>query len=255
MAKVISKFKLRGTIGGITFYKSCDQELAREKGTPGVTKEQFAKNSAFDPIRKHSKEFGSCAKKSRIFRQLAKPLYDKAKDVSFVGRANQLLFEILEEDVHHSRGERSLSNGLSTKDGVALLLDFEGNKLRPLDKVLTVPIAFDWSTTAIKLLQINVMRDIVWPEPEANQVHLQLGIANWNCDLDTFEHCFSDAIVLNHKDELVSLSFSVAPLSNQNLWLAFFHVGFSNKQRKKVKLLPRKWNTTTIIGVKDFIDE
>lgn len=254
MAKVISKFKLRGTLGGITFYKSCDQELAREKGTPGVTKKQFALNSAFDPIRKHSKEFGSCSKKSCVFRQLAKPLYDKAKDVSFAGRVNQLLFEILEEDVHHPRGERSLSNGLLTKDGVSFLLHFEGNKLRPLDKVLSVPIVFDWNTFSITLSQLNVMRDIVWPDPEANQVHLQLGIANWNCDLDTYEHYFSDEIVLDREDKVVPLSFSLAPLSNQDLWLAFFYIGFSNKQRKKVKFLPRKWNTVTIVGVKDFID-
>lgn len=112
MAKVISKLKLSGTIDGITFYKCSDQVLAREKGSPGITKKQFAENPIYDFIKKQSSEFGYCVNKSRVFRQLAKPLFDRAKEVSFAGRVNQLLFEILEEDTLNPKGKRTLEQGL-----------------------------------------------------------------------------------------------------------------------------------------------
>lgn len=250
MAKVISKFKLRGTLGGITFYKSSDQELAREKGTPGITKKQFAENSIFDTIRLHNKEFGLCARKSRIFRLLAKPFYDRAKEVSFAGRVNQLLFEVLEEDILHPRGQRTLEQGLEQQDGVNLLLHFEGNKLRPLQRILKHPVVFDWEQNSISLSELHVDRDIIWPDPDANQAHIQIAIADWDYQNDTFDSHFSNEIVLSrYEDAIVPLLFSLERLSSHHLWLAFIFIGFSNKERRKTKFLHKKWNTATIIGV------
>lgn len=250
MAKVISKLKLSGTIDGITFYKCSDQVLAREKGSPGITKKQFAENPIYDFIKKQSSEFGYCVNKSRVFRQLAKPLFDRAKEVSFAGRVNQLLFEILEEDTLNPKGKRTLEQGLDQPVIDDLLLHFEGNKLRPLKRVLKLPVIFDWKQNTISLTSLHVDRDIVWPTPEANQVHIQVGIADWDYKNDSFEHHFSNEIVLKRDEDIAfPLSFILEPLSARNLWIAFLFIGFSNKERRKTKLLHKKWNTVTIIGV------
>ena len=108
MAKVIAPFNIVGSLNDMTFYEASNQNLVREKGKSGITKKQFKENPIFGRIWEHGTEFGSCSHKSRIFRLLAKLFYDKAKEVSFAGRVNQLLFEILEEDTINPIGKRKL---------------------------------------------------------------------------------------------------------------------------------------------------
>ena len=252
MAKVTAPFEIKGTIDDLNFYKASEQNLVRLKGKPGITKEQFAKNPIFDPIREHGTEFGSCVRKSRVFRLLAKQFYDKAKEVSFAGRVNQLLFEILEEDTTNKKGERKLEIGLQIPELHEIIVNFEANKLRPLNKVVTKKMEFDWTQNKINLTTINTEKDIVWPEPDANQIHFQIAIANWNCKEDLFENHYSNEIILEKTDAEVQLEFEINKLETKDLWLAFIYIGFSNKERRKTKPLHKKWNTTTIIGIQNF---
>lgn len=252
MAKVSAPFEIIGTFDDLTFYKSSDQHLVRTKGKPGISKAQFAKNEIFNPIRTHGIEFGYCSLKSSVFRLLAKQFYDRAKEVSFAGRVNKLLFEILEEDILNKKGERRLENGLQTPDLDEILLHFEGNKLRPLHKVLHKNVTFDWSQIAINFSSINVEKDINWPAVEANLIHLQLAIANWNCTEDTFENHYSNEIILERSNTLAPLAFQLSTPQTNDLWIAFIFIGFSNKERRKMKPLHKKWNTTTIIGILNF---
>lgn len=124
MAKVIAPFKIVGTLDDLVFYISGDGNFVREKGMPGVTKEQFKANPVFDRIRQQSTEFGSCVVQSRVFRLLFKQFYDRAKEVSFAGRVNQLLFDILKEDQENPIGKRKIASGLATQEGKEFLLGF-----------------------------------------------------------------------------------------------------------------------------------
>ncbi|MEL1247929.1 hypothetical protein [Flavobacterium helocola] len=252
MAKVTAPFEIEGTIDDLNFFKSSGQNLVRLKGNSGISKEQFANNPIFDPIREHATEFGSCVRKARVFRLLAKQFYDKAKEVSFAGRVNQLLFEIVEEDTTNKRGERKLEIGIQIPELEEILLNFDGNKLRPLNKVLKKKITYDWKQNKINLPSINTEKDINWPEPEANQIHFQLAIANWNYTEDKFENHYSNEITLEKTNTEASLEFKISELKTKDLWIAFIYIGFSNKERRKTKPLHKKWNTTTIIGIKNF---
>ncbi|WP_290819757.1 hypothetical protein [Flavobacterium sp.] len=252
MAKVTAPFKIKGTLSGINFYDVSGQNLAREKGKSGITKQQFANSEKFNHIREHGTEFGSCVLKSRVFRLLAKQFYDKAKEVSFAGRVNKLLFEILEEDTQNKIGERKLENGLQIPELNEILVNFEGNKTRPLKKVLNKKTSFDWKQNKINLPTINVEKDINWPEPEANRIHIQLAIANWNYIEDTFENQYSNEIILEKTDADAPLEFQLNKLQTKDLWIAFIFIGFSNKERRKTKPLHKKWNTATIIEIQNF---
>lgn len=252
MAKIIAPFKIVGTLDDMNFYMSSGQNLVREKGKTGITKKQFQENPIFNKIRQQSIEFGSCVKKAKIFRLLVKQFYDKAKEGSFAGRVNKLLFEILEEDTTNKRGERKLEIGLQIPELEDLFLNFEGNKLRPLNKVLQKKITFDWKHRKINLETINVEKDIYWPEPDANQIHFQIAIANWNCKDDIFENHYSNEIILEKVNTKASLEFKINELQTKDLWMAFIYIGFSNKERKKTKPLHKKWNTSTIIGIQNF---
>jgi hypothetical protein len=139
MAKVIAPFKITGTLNDINFVATADEgNYARMKGKTGITSKQFKENPIFDRIWHQGIEFGQCSIKSVLFRQIANCFNHLAKEVIFAGRANKLLFEILEENTSQPRGQRTLIEGLKTKDGKEILLDFESNKLRPLHKALKI---------------------------------------------------------------------------------------------------------------------
>lgn len=250
MPKVIADFEIIGTIDDLNFYKCGGENLVRQKGKSGVTSEGFKKNPIFDRIRMHSSEFGRCSTQSKIFRLLVKDFFDKAKEGSFAGRVNQLLFEIMQEDTEHALGERQLASGLSTVDGKELLLGFEANKLRKLPAVLRRAVVFDWSTRELVLEDLDLIQDINWPEPEANLVHFQLAIANWDYETNAFENQYSEVVGFELSDSKVHLSLQTAPLITSHLWMAFIFIGFAYKERKKVKPLHKRWNTACCIGVR-----
>lgn len=253
MAKVIAPFTIKGTLDDLNFYNASNENLVRLKGKTGITKEQFANNPIYNRIRQHSSEFSRCSLKSRTFRLLAKKFYDNAKEVSFAGRVNKLLFEILEEDLFNTIGERKIENGLQNLHSEELLLEFEGNKLRPLHLVWDKKVTFNWERNTINKKNIEVSKNILWPEPEANLIHLQLAIANWNCAEDRFENHYSNEITIGKSSAKTPLNFKLNTLQSKELWIAFLFIGFSNKERRNCKPLHKKWNTATIIGVKNFL--
>lgn len=66
MSKQIGIIKLNGTIGGISFYSSQGQALARI--ATGPSKERIAKDQAFQRTRENNREFGGSAKAARALR-------------------------------------------------------------------------------------------------------------------------------------------------------------------------------------------
>lgn len=254
MAKVIAPFKIIGTLDDLTFYVVGEDNLVREKGQPGVSKAEFKANPVFDRIRQQSTEFGSCVVQSSVFRLMFKQFYDRSKEVSFAGRVNQLLFDILKEDKEHPVGNRQLACGLKTKQGKEFLLGFEANKLRSLPSVLKKNgVSFDWNTNEILLHNFHLEEDLKWPEFDANQVHFQLAIANWNCIKNEFESHYSEELIFAKSAKTETIHLRVEPLKHCDLWIAFMYVGFSNRLRNKTKLLHRKWNTASCVAYKGFI--
>lgn len=64
MARQKGIIKLKGTIGDITFYKSQDGYLTREKG--GVEASRIASDPAFQRTRENGAEFGRAGKAGRL---------------------------------------------------------------------------------------------------------------------------------------------------------------------------------------------
>lgn len=124
MAKVIAPFKLSGTIDEINFIVTTEGNIAQMK------------NPIYDRIRQHGKEMGYCAQKSKIFRQSLVQWFQKLKDMSFAGRVNKILLEVLEEDHINPKGHRTLEEGVKLPFLNEIFIGFEGNKKKPLSKVL-----------------------------------------------------------------------------------------------------------------------
>ncbi len=71
MARQKSIIKLDSTIGGITFYKSQDGYLAREKG--GVSADRIKNDPAFQRTLENGLEFGRAGNAGKVLRNSINP--------------------------------------------------------------------------------------------------------------------------------------------------------------------------------------
>lgn len=132
MAKQKGIIKLDGTIGGITFYKSQDGYLAREKG--GVPADRIANDPAFQRTRENGEEFGRAGKAGKILRNAIRALLQNASDSRMVSRLTQKMVEVIQEDATNPRGLRNVIDGEAE-----LLAGFEFNKNGKLGTTLYAP--------------------------------------------------------------------------------------------------------------------
>jgi hypothetical protein len=120
MAKQTGIIKLKGTIGGISFYKTSDGHLAREKG--GVDKSRILNDPAFQRTRENGSEFGRAGKGGKVLRNAIRVLLQNAKDKRVVSRLTKDLVAIVKTDTTNERGLRTIQNG-----NLSLLERFEFN--------------------------------------------------------------------------------------------------------------------------------
>ena len=138
MAKQTGIIKLKGTIGGISFYKTADGHLARKKG--GVDKNRIQNDPAFQRTRENGSEFGRAGKGGKVLRNAIRVLLQNAKDRRVVSRLTKTLVAVTKTDVVNERGSRTLQDG-----NLNLLEAFEFNLNGKLGATLFAPFvkAFD----------------------------------------------------------------------------------------------------------------
>ena len=138
MARQTGIIRLKGTIGGISFYKTADGHLAREKG--GVDKSRIANDPAFQRTRENGAEFGAAGKGGKLVRSAIRILLQNAKDKRVVSRLTTDLLKIVKTDTTNARGLRTVEDG-----NLNLLKGFEFNINGKLGATLFTPFvnAFD----------------------------------------------------------------------------------------------------------------
>ena len=109
MAKQKGIIKLKGTIGDITFYKSKDGYLAREKG--GVDASRIANDPNFQRTRENGEEFGTAGRAGKMLRTSMRALIQNVADSRMVGRLTQEMVKVLQADVTSVRGKRNVIDG------------------------------------------------------------------------------------------------------------------------------------------------
>ncbi len=109
MARQKGIIKLDGTIGGITFYKSQDGYLAREKG--GVSADKIANDPNFQRTRENGEEFGRAGKAGKLLRNAIRAMLQNASDSRMVSRLTAEMVKVIQEDVTNTRGLRNVIDG------------------------------------------------------------------------------------------------------------------------------------------------
>ena len=148
MAKQTGIIKLKGTIGGISFYKTSDGHLAREKG--GVDKSRIANDPAFQRTRENGSEFGAAGKGGKTLRNAIRILLQNAKDKRVVSRLTTELLKVVKTDTTNARGLRTIQDG-----NMSSLNGFEFNLNGKLGSTLFTPF-----TTAYDRASGDVSVDI-----------------------------------------------------------------------------------------------
>lgn len=148
MAKQKGIIKLEGTIGGVTFYKSKDGYLAKEKS--GVPADRIANDPAFQRTRENGAEFGRAGKAGKILRNALRALLQNTADSRMVSRLTTEFIKVIREDATNPRGERNVIDGESE-----LLEGFDFNVNGKLGTTLYAPFIYSVLINCDNLLKVE----------------------------------------------------------------------------------------------------
>ncbi|MGG7035742.1 MAG: hypothetical protein ACI7YS_11205 [Flavobacterium sp.] len=136
MARQKGIIKLKGTIGDITFYKTQDGHLAREKG--GIDASRIANDPAFQRTRENGSEFGRAGKAGKVLRTALRTMLMNSSDGRMVSRLTQAMMKVIQADTTSERGLRNVIDGEA-----ALLAGFEFNIRGKLGSSLFTPYVWE----------------------------------------------------------------------------------------------------------------
>jgi hypothetical protein len=132
MAQQKGIFPMKGSIGNITFYKTKDGFLAREKGS--LNADRIANDPSFQRTRENGAEFGRAGTAGKVLRAALRSLLQNTADGRSIARLTKEMMRVIQADALNARGMRNVI------DGEAELLEgFEFNVNSKLGTTLFAP--------------------------------------------------------------------------------------------------------------------
>lgn len=248
MARQKGIIKLDGTIGDITFYKSQDGYLAREKG--GVSADRIANDPNFQRTRENGEEFGRAGKAGKMLRTSIRGLLQNVADGRMVGRLTQEMVKVLQADVTSVRGKRNII------DGEAELLEgFEFNIRSKLGTTLFAPftavidrVAGTLNVVVASFIPINMVA------APGGSTHFKLMSAGAAVDFEneTFEVDTNETAQMpldSIATAVINLSNSVTANSTNPLFLALEIEFYQEVNGVKYSLKNGSYNALSLVKV------
>jgi len=178
MAEQKGILPVKGTIGNLTFYKSKDGYLLREKG--GIDAKRIASDPAFQRTRENGAEFGKAGKAGKLLRNAVRAFSKNASDGRMVSRLTGKMMEVIKTDTTNPRGLRKPIDG-----EIELLQDFEFNINGKLATTLFAPftaeidrVTGDLSVTIPPFIPLNMLA------VPAGTTHFQINSAGAEIDFE-----------------------------------------------------------------------
>lgn len=183
MARQAGILPIEGTLGNITFFKSGDGFMVRQKG--GVSGDKIATDPAFERTRENMAEFGRAGKASKLLRSSVRSLIQKAADPRMIGRLQQSMMIVIHEDTVNPRGQRNVIDGEAT-----LLKGFDFNSQAKLGATLFMPYAISFTRSSGALsasFQAFVASTMVAAPAGTTQFKLTLAGTSVDFENDSYE--------------------------------------------------------------------
>lgn len=248
MARQNSINKLKGTIGDITYYKSKDGHMVREKG--GVDGKRIANDPKFQRTRENGMEFGRAGKSGKLLRMALRPTLVNSTDYRMVSRLTQSMMSVIKADLTSQRGLRNVIDGEAE-----LLTGFEFNIEGKLSTSLfTVFNAQIDRVTGILSVAINPFVPANMIGAPTGTTHFKFISAGTEIDFEneTFVSDFSETAVLpwdNNPTALISLSNQVTAGSTKPLFLVLGIKYFEEVNGQMYPLKNGSFNPLSIVKV------
>lgn len=161
MARQKGIIKLTGKVGDLSFYKSKDGYLAREKG--GVEADRIKNDPAFERTRENGVEFGSSASSGKLLRDSIRTMLQNASDSRVTSRLTKLMTQIKNLDPSSARGARNVGVGIALPEAKALLKGFNFNNKAILGSILFHSMDVDLGNGVITLMNLVPINDLNAP--------------------------------------------------------------------------------------------
>ena len=224
MARQKSIIKLHGTLGDITFYRSKDGYMARERG--GISASRINSDPKFQRTRENMAEFGRAGKAGKLLRNSIQSLLRTSADPRMVSRLTQQFVKVIQDDGVNPRGLRNVIDGEAE-----LLQGFEFNNQSKLSTTIVAPRTYsiDRSTgQATGALDPYVPTDsIIAP---TGSTHYQLVSAAMDIDFEavsyTTDHAETAILPLDPVSTTASQLSNSLPAGSAHPMFLIFGVNF-----------------------------
>ena len=220
MAQQKGIIKLAGTIGNITFYKTQDGYLAKEKTSLDATR--IATDPNFIRTRENGVEFGHAAKVASTLRLAFRSVIKTNRDNRMVSRLTQRMIAVVYADETSVRGQRNIMDGETE-----LVEGFQFNIKAPLSTTLNAPYAatIDRVTGICRVdIPVFIPANMITAPPGATHFKFTSGASSIDFEAKVFttDAHESDMLPLsNVPTPLIDLSCIVLPASVHPLFLLF----------------------------------
>ncbi|MCW3091397.1 MAG: hypothetical protein JWP81_2466 [Ferruginibacter sp.] len=132
MAQQKGILKIKGTMNDMTFYKTADGYLVKEKSE--ISKEKISNDPAFVRTRENNSEFGRAGKASKLLLNAIRVPVQNARDGRVFSRLMKEMMRVIKADATSTRGLRNVIDGETE-----LLRDFDFNATAKLAATLYAP--------------------------------------------------------------------------------------------------------------------
>ena len=248
MARQTGVVTLKGTIGGISFYKSVDGHMARQKG--GVDGSRIRTDAAFQRTRENGAEFGRAGKASKLLRSGIRSILQNGKDRRVVSRLTTAMVKVIQADATSARGERNVLDG-----EVELLQGFDFNRNAPLGTTLFAPFTATINrvagTTDITIAGFIPANEINAP---SGTTHLSIVSAGVEVDFEgeTFVQQSADSGIIpwdNNASTGVTMTHNLTPNSTHPIFLLLGVQFYQDVNGIKYPLKNGAFNSLSLVKV------
>ncbi len=206
MARQKGIIKLKGKIGDLSFYKTQDGHLAREKG--GVDADRIAKDPAFVRTRENGAEFGSSASAGKMLRTALFSMLQTASDNRVVSRLTKVMTDIKNFDATSARGKRNVGTAIAVPAALAVLKNFNFNNRAVLSSILFQPYVVTPATGVITINGFEPVNRLNFP---SGATHVTLKGAWLNLDFNTGVFDLQPSNIINLPIDATSTNVVLTP--------------------------------------------
>src|SRR4051812_34086677 len=106
MGKLRGVIKMKGTMANVTFAKTTDDIIVKEKTE--ISKQRILTDPAYQRTRETMAEFGNAGKAAKLMRAALSPVLPPTRDKRLTARLQRLLFRVVRTDADNPRGSRQV---------------------------------------------------------------------------------------------------------------------------------------------------